>query len=85
MAVRIRLMRMGAKKRPSYRIVVMDSRVARGGKVIERIGHYDPIADPVVITIDREKALDWMSKGAQCSETVKALFGKTGILKAPAE
>ena len=82
MSVKIRLMRMGAKKKPFYRIVVMDSRTRRDGKVIDRIGHYNPVSDPVDIKIDQEKAVDWMSKGAQCSEVVKTLFHKSGILKA---
>ncbi|HHU86979.1 MAG: 30S ribosomal protein S16 [Pelotomaculaceae bacterium] len=81
MAVRIRLKRMGAKKAPFYRIVVADSRSPRDGRFIEEIGYYDPLKNPVVIKIDQEKALDWLKKGAQLSETAKALFNKAGVFK----
>ncbi len=85
MAVKIRLKRMGAKKKPFYRIVVIDSRTRRDGKEIESIGYYNPMTDPVEVKIDQEKATEWMSKGAQCSETVKVLFDKSGIKQAPLE
>lgn len=85
MAVRIRLRRMGAKKAPFYRIVVADSRSPRDGRFIEEIGYYDPLRDPVVININEEKALDWLKKGAQLSETAKALFNKAGVLKKTVE
>ena len=62
MATRIRLRRMGAKKAPFYRIVVADSRSPRDGRFIESIGYYDPLKDPAVIKIDKEKALDWLKK-----------------------
>ena len=81
MAVRIRLKKMGAKKAPFYRIVVADSRSPRDGRFIEEIGYYDPLKNPVVIKIDQEKALDWLKKGAQLSETAKALFNKAGVFK----
>jgi len=81
MAVRIRLTRMGAKKRPFYRFVVADSRSPRDGRFIEEIGYYDPLKNPAVIKIDEEKAIDWMKKGARLSDTVKALFYKAGVLK----
>jgi len=84
-AVRIRLRRMGAKKAPFYRIVVADSRSPRDGRFIEEIGYYDPLKDPVVININEEKALDWLKKGAQLSETAKALFNKAGVLKKTVE
>lgn len=80
MAVRIRLKRMGAKKRPFYRIVVADSRAPRDGKFIEEIGYYNPISEPVEIKIDGEKALQWLNNGAQPSDTVKSLLKKQGIL-----
>lgn len=80
MAVRIRLKRMGAKKRPFYRLVVADSRAARDGAVIETLGYYNPIADPVELNIDEEKALDWLKKGAQPSDTAKSLLKRTGIM-----
>ncbi len=79
MATRIRLMRMGAKKRPFYRVVVADQRSPRDGRFIENIGKYHPLADPSVIDIDEARALDWLRKGAQPSEAVQALFTKTGI------
>jgi small subunit ribosomal protein S16 len=72
---------MGAKKAPFYRIVVADSRSPRDGRFIEEIGYYDPLKNPVVIKIDQEKALDWLKKGAQLSETAKALFNKAGVFK----
>ncbi|HPZ44279.1 MAG TPA: 30S ribosomal protein S16 [Bacillota bacterium] len=81
MAVRIRLKRMGAKKAPFYRIVVADSRSPRDGRFIEEIGYYDPLKDPAVIKIDQEKAQAWLKKGAQLSETAKALFNKAGVFK----
>jgi len=74
--VRIRLKRMGAKKKPFYRIVVADSRSPRDGRFIEEIGYYNPTTDPTTIKIDTDKAKDWLSKGAQPSDTVKALFAK---------
>jgi len=80
MAVRIRLKRMGAKKRPFYRLVVADSRAARDGAFIESIGYYNPIVDPVEIEIDEEKALDWLRKGARPSDTAKSLLKRAGVL-----
>lgn len=80
MAVKIRLRRMGAKKRPFYRIVVADSRSPRDGRIIEEIGYYDPIAEPVKIQVDAEKARAWLSTGAQPSETVKSLLKTQGII-----
>lgn len=79
MAVRIRLRRMGAKKRPFYRIVVADSRSPRDGRFIEEIGYYNPISEPKEININAEKAVEWLDKGAKPSDTVKALFEKNGI------
>lgn len=76
MPVRIRLKRMGAKKKPFYRIVVADSRAPRDGRFIEEIGYYNPTTDPSTIKIDTERAKDRLSKGAQPSDTVKALFAK---------
>ena len=63
--VKIRLKRIGAKKAPAYRLVVADSRYPRNGKFIEEIGYYSPIAEPVQLSIDADKAKDWLSKGAQ--------------------
>ncbi len=80
MAVRIRLNKMGAKKRPFYRLVVADSRAPRDGRFIEIIGHYNPIVDPVELVVDKEKAEDWIKKGAQPSDTVKRLLKKVGVI-----
>ena len=74
--VKIRLRRMGAKKAPFYRVVVADSRYPRDGRFIEEIGYYDPMANPAVIKIDGEKAAAWIAKGAQPTDTVKALLKK---------
>jgi len=81
MAVKIRLKRMGSKRNPYYRIVVADSRSPRNGRSIEQIGTYNPVAKPVTVKIDEEKALDWMTKGATPSDTVRNLFSKEGIMK----
>jgi len=70
---------MGAKKNPSYRIVVADARSPRDGRFIEEIGYYQPTSHPEVIKIDEGKALLWLARGAQPSETVKALLKKTGV------
>lgn len=74
MAVKIRLRRMGAKKAPFYRVVVADSRFPRDGRFIEEIGFYDPTKEPAVINIDKDKANDWIKKGAQPTDTVKRLL-----------
>ncbi len=76
MAVKIRLRRTGAKKAPSYRVVVADSRYPRDGRFIEEIGYYDPLTEPVTIKIDMEKANNWIQNGAQPTDTVKALLKK---------
>ncbi|MEI6358567.1 MAG: 30S ribosomal protein S16 [Verrucomicrobiota bacterium] len=80
MSVRIRLTRVGATKQPSYRVVVTDSRSPRDGRSIETIGHYNPRQDPIEFVVDAAKAKDWMSKGAQPSDTVLRLFKQAGIL-----
>ena len=85
MAVKIRLIRMGAKKNPFYRIVVADSRAARDGRFIEVIGNYDPSKQPAVVNVDEAKVLDWMNKGAQPTDTVKNLLSKQGIMAKFAE
>jgi small subunit ribosomal protein S16 len=82
MAVRIRLTRVGATKQPAYRLVVADSRSARDGRAIDTIGHYNPRTDPIELKIDEAKARDWLSKGAQPSDTVKRLFKNAGITPA---
>ena len=78
--VKIRLRRMGAKKAPFYRIVVADSRYPRDGRFIEEIGYYNPMEEPSVVKVDPEKAKAWMGKGAQPTDTVKALFKKHGVI-----
>jgi small subunit ribosomal protein S16 len=82
MAVRIRLTRVGAKKQPSYRVVVADARSARDSRSIETIGHYNPRTEPVEVNIDADKAKAWLDKGAQPSDTVARLFRAAGILPA---
>lgn len=79
MPVRIRLKRMGAKKKPFYRIVVADSRFPRDGRFIEEIGYYNPTTQPTTIKIDLEKAGVWLSRGALPTDTVKALLVKAGL------
>ncbi|MGH2685860.1 MAG: 30S ribosomal protein S16 [Actinomycetota bacterium] len=79
MMVKIRLMRMGKKKQPFYRVVVADSRSPRDGRFIENIGRYHPRAHPSLIEIDSERALHWLRTGAQPSDPVRVLFQKTGI------
>lgn len=81
MAVKLRLKRMGAKKDPFFRIVAADSRSPRDGRFIEIIGHYNPLANPVEVSIDEEKAMKWLSNGAQPSDTVRTLLSKQGIIK----
>ena len=78
MAVKIRLRRMGAKKAPTYRVIVADSRSPRDGRFIEEIGHFDPRAD--IVKIDADKAKTWISNGAQPTDTVKALLKKSNII-----
>ncbi len=79
MAVKIRLKRIGAKKDPYYRIVVADARSPRDGRFVEEIGNYDPMSKKLVV--DGDKALDWIKKGAQPTETVRSLLKKNGVLK----
>ncbi|MGO2968551.1 MAG: 30S ribosomal protein S16 [Leuconostoc falkenbergense] len=80
MAVKIRLKRMGAKKRPFYRVVIADSRSPRDGRFIETVGTYNPIAQPAEIKLDEEKILSWLGNGAQPSDTVRNLLSNAGIL-----
>ena len=80
MAVKMRLTRMCAKKAPFYRVIVADSRSPRDGRFIDTIGTYNPLANPVEIKIDAEKAKKWLGNGAQPTETVKALLKKSGIV-----
>jgi small subunit ribosomal protein S16 len=78
--VKIRLRRTGAKKQPHYRVVVTDSRSPRDGKFIENIGHYNPRTEPPTVEIDAERALYWLSVGAQPSDAVKRMLDKIGIM-----
>jgi small subunit ribosomal protein S16 len=80
MAVRLRLMRMGKKKQPVYRVVVMDQRAPRDGRYIEQIGRYDARQEPSLVEIDNERAADWLAKGAQPSETVEKLLNISGAM-----
>lgn len=77
--VRIRLTRMGKKKQPFYRIVVVDQRKKRDGAYIESLGYYNPLKEPYEVNVDIERAVEWMLKGAQPSETVSKLLGKLGL------
>ena len=81
MAVKIRLTRMGAKKRPSYRIVATDSRSPRDGKYLELIGYYNPLNNPAEVKINEEVALKWLRNGAVLTDTAKNLFSRAGIIK----
>ena len=78
--VKIRLKRMGMKKVPFYRLVVTDSRNARDGRFIEEIGYYNPLTEPVELTIDGDRAKYWLSNGAQPTDTVRGLLKKGGVL-----
>jgi small subunit ribosomal protein S16 len=80
MAVKLRLQRHGRGKRPFYHIVAADSRAARDGKFIERIGDYNPLSKPATIHVDVDKAVNWLVKGAEVTDTVKAIFKYKGIL-----
>ena len=84
MAVRIRLTRVGATKRPSYRVVAIDSRRPRDGRALEILGFYDPLTDPATVNIDADRLKAWISKGASPSETVVKLMRQAGIGGTPA-
>lgn len=79
MAVRIRLARMGSKKKPFYRVVVADSRMPRDGRYLEIVGRYNPRTEPSFIEVDTEKAKKWLDKGAQPSDAVRKLLNISGI------
>ena len=81
MAVKLRLKRMGSKKAPFYRVVAADSRSPRDGRFIETVGTYNPIVEPAEVKIDEEKALNWLSKGAIPTDTVRDLFRSQGIME----
>ena len=79
--VKIRLKRMGMRKNPFYRVVVADERSPRDGRFIDEIGYYDPMKKPYLINIDKEKALDWMQKGAQPTDSARSLLKRAGVLE----
>ena len=81
MAVKIRLARLGAKKAPFYRVVVADSRSPRDGKFIDVLGTYNPMTDPATVTIDSAKTTEWIGKGAQPTESARAVLVKSGCLE----
>jgi small subunit ribosomal protein S16 len=81
MAVKIRLMRVGKKKAPSYRIVVAEARSPRDGRIIENIGWYNPLVEPSAIHVNEEKALKWLQHGAQASDAVNSLLRRSGVLE----
>ena len=81
MAVKIRLKRMGSKRKPFYRIVVGDSRSPRDGRFIEAVGYYNPLTNPVDLKLNEEDILNWLQKGAQPSDTVRNLLGSKGIMQ----
>lgn len=80
MAVKMRLQRHGSKKRPFYFIVIADARSPRDGKFIQKLGSYNPLTVPATIQIDRQKALDWLQKGAQPTDTVRRILSFKGVL-----
>ncbi|MBC7346614.1 MAG: 30S ribosomal protein S16 [Clostridia bacterium] len=79
MAARIRLMRMGTKKKPFYRVVVADTRAPRSGRFLEELGYYNPLREPAQIYLKEEKVLEWLKKGATPSDTARQLLVRTGI------
>ncbi len=81
MAVKLRLTRIGKKKQPQYRIIAADSRSPRDGKFIEILGHYDPRQDPSVLTVDNDKAVKWLSEGAQPTERVAKRLELSGAME----
>ena len=81
MSVKIRLKRMGSKKRPFYRIVVADSRSPRDGRFIETVGTYNPLTQPEQVTLKEEALMGWLNNGAQPSDTVRNILSKEGVMK----
>lgn len=81
MSVKIRLKRMGSKKRPFYRIVVADSRSPRDGRFIAQVGTYNPLVEPVAVKLEEEEIMNWLNNGAEPSDTVKNILSKAGIMK----
>jgi len=81
LAVKFRLSRFGAKKKPFYRIVVADERSPRDGRFIDKVGFYDPLKNPAEINLDKEKIKAWYQKGVRPTRTVESLFKREGVLK----
>lgn len=79
MAVKIRLRRIGAKKKPMYRLVIADSHAPRDGRFIETVGHYNPLVDPAEINVNEERVQQWLKWGAQPTETVRSLLARIGV------
>ena len=79
--LKIRLTRLGAKKAPFYSIVVADARARREGRPVDTIGQYDATKNPAIVSVDEEKALAWLAKGAQPTDTVRSLFKKQGVMQ----
>ena len=80
MSVKIRMRRMGAKRKPFYRIVVADSRAPRDGRFIEEVGYYNPVTQPKELKLDEDKIFEWLKKGAQPSDTVRSLLSGAGLM-----
>lgn len=80
MSVKIRMRRMGAKRKPFYRIVVADSRMPRDGRFIEEVGYYNPLTNPDEVKLEEDKIFEWLEKGAQPSDTVRSLLSKAGLM-----
>lgn len=81
MVVKIRMRRMGSKRKPFYRIVVADSRAPRDGRFIEEVGYYNPVSQPKELKLDEEKVFAWLQKGAQPSDTVRSLLSGAGLMQ----
>lgn len=81
MSVKIRMRRMGSKRKPFYRLVVADSRMPRDGRFIEEVGFYNTLSDTDSVKLDEEKVFAWLQKGAQPSDTVRSLLSKAGLMK----
>lgn len=80
MSVKIRMRRMGLKRKPFYRIVVADSRMPRDGRFIEEVGYYNPLTNPDEVKLEEDKIFEWLEKGAQPSDTVRSLLSKAGLM-----
>ena len=81
MSVKIRMRRMGSKRKPFYRIVVADSRMPRDGRFIEEVGYYNPLTNPDEVKLEEDKVFDWLQKGAQPSDTVRNMLQAAGVMK----